>query len=59
DGSFNVQRAFIKEDSDNVRTNGMYTYIIVYEINIASLVFVIFSPRQKADLREMDQKNRT
>ncbi|CAK4280548.1 unnamed protein product, partial [Aphanomyces euteiches] len=57
DGYFDVERAFIKEDSHHVRTHVTYTYIIMYAINIASLVFVVFLPRQKAELREMERKN--
>ncbi|KAH9131280.1 hypothetical protein LEN26_007775, partial [Aphanomyces euteiches] len=57
DGYFDVERTFIKQDTHHVRTHVTYTYIIMYAINIASLVFVVFLPRQKAELREMERKN--
>lgn len=58
DGYFDVERTFIEEDSHHVRTQVTYVYIIMYVVNLVSLVFVFCLPRQKAELRRMEQENR-
>ncbi|KAG9417108.1 hypothetical protein AC1031_001498 [Aphanomyces cochlioides] len=58
DGYFNIDRAQIKADTHHVRTQVTWMYIIMYVVNLVSLAFVVFLPRQKAPLREMEVTNK-
>jgi hypothetical protein len=57
-GYFDVERTFIEEDTHHVRSQVSIVYIIMYIFNLASLVFIIWLPRQKAELREMERVDR-
>ncbi|CAK4084055.1 unnamed protein product [Aphanomyces euteiches] len=58
DGYFDVERTFIKQDTHRVRAQVTYTYVVMYAINLVSLAFIVFLPRQKAELREMERSGR-
>jgi hypothetical protein len=55
---FDIERSYIKKDTHHVRMEVSYAYIIAYAFNLASCVFVVWLPRQKAEARELKRTGR-
>jgi len=52
-GQFNFSRALIKQDSEDVRKEVAYTYMIAYSATIIGCLWVFILPNQKAAVAEM------
>ncbi|KAF4317313.1 hypothetical protein BBO99_00008123 [Phytophthora kernoviae] len=53
DSYFDIERKFIVKDTHHVRTQVSYAYLIAYACNLLSLVFVVWLPRQKAEVHAL------
>ncbi|KAG2502716.1 hypothetical protein JM18_009810, partial [Phytophthora kernoviae] len=58
DGYFDIERTFIEQDDHHVRSHVTYTYLIAYMFNLFSIAFVFLLPKQKAEVREMQNEGR-
>lgn len=61
DSYFDIERRFVDKDDPYVHSQLTYAYLIAYALNIFSVVFVVWLPRQKAEARELKragQKNK-
>ncbi|OWZ08910.1 hypothetical protein PHMEG_00018473 [Phytophthora megakarya] len=58
DGYFDIERTFIEQDNDYVRSQVTYTYLIAYAFNLLSVVFVLWLPKQKDDVHRMQHEKR-
>ncbi|RLN68829.1 hypothetical protein BBJ28_00002719 [Nothophytophthora sp. Chile5] len=56
DGYLDIGRTFIEQDDHHVRSQVTYAYLIAYALNLLSMVFVLWLPRQKAEIREMQRQ---
>ncbi|RLN94947.1 hypothetical protein BBJ28_00026086 [Nothophytophthora sp. Chile5] len=57
DGYLDIDRAFIEQDDHHVRSQVTYAYLIAYAFNLLSVIFVLWLPRQKAEIHQMQRKD--
>lgn len=50
---FDIERKYIVKDDTTVRWQVTYAYIIAYTVNLLSVVFVVWLPRQKREAQEL------
>ncbi|GAB9474049.1 Transmembrane protein [Globisporangium polare] len=53
DAYFDIERKYIVKDDHTVRWQVTYAYIIAYAVNLFSVVFVFWLPRQKKEAQEL------
>eukprot|EP00644_Phytophthora_capsici_P009823 jgi/Phyca11/9536/fgenesh1_pm.PHYCAscaffold_39_\ len=56
DSYFDIERKFIVKDDHHVRSQVTYAYLIAYACNLLSVVFVVWLPRQKAEVHALKAK---
>jgi MFS family permease len=55
-GFFDIERAYIEEDSHHARSEVTIVYIIAYAINLFAVVFALLLPTQKAELHRLQRE---
>ncbi|KAI9982665.1 hypothetical protein PInf_008642 [Phytophthora infestans] len=53
DSYFHIERKYIVKDDHHVRSQVTYAYLIAYACNLLSVLFVVWLPRQKADVHAL------
>lgn len=56
DSYFDIERKYIVKDDHHVRSQVTYAYLIAYACNLLSLIFVVWLPRQKAEVHALKEK---
>ncbi|RLN96208.1 hypothetical protein BBJ28_00015472 [Nothophytophthora sp. Chile5] len=56
DGYLDIGRTFIEQDDHHVRSQVTYAYLIAYAFNLLSVIFVLWLPRQKAEIHQMQHE---
>ncbi|RLN10869.1 hypothetical protein BBJ28_00019060 [Nothophytophthora sp. Chile5] len=56
DSYFEIERKYIVKDDHHVRSQVTYAYLIAYACNLISVIFVVWLPRQKAEVHELKAK---
>uniref|UniRef100_H3H6C5 Transmembrane protein n=1 Tax=Phytophthora ramorum TaxID=164328 RepID=H3H6C5_PHYRM len=56
DSYFEIERKYIVKDDHHVRSQVSYAYLIAYAFNLLSVIFVVWLPRQKADVHALKAK---
>lgn len=53
DSYFDIERKYIVKDDHHVRSQVTYAYLIACACNLLSVLFVVWLPRQKADVHAL------
>ncbi|POM69312.1 Hypothetical protein PHPALM_14413 [Phytophthora palmivora] len=56
DSYFEIERKYIVKDDHHVRSQVTYAYLIAYACNLISVIFVVWLPRQKAEVHALKAK---